>query len=270
MSNTIQIKRGQGIPADGQLTEYELGFVTDSSQLVIGIPIGETVKASGIRVSEAQTAQGARTIVNDDGTLRSVGSLTSPIYLSNGEFKECSGGTFSGTIEKAERLDVNNLVGSASLPVYFNNGVPEACSGTINLNATTATTATTAGGLTENKTTDLTKNRLQYFNREYLDESNRESYSSYWHIIRTTLNHNKGYYTELALPINEDPGEGIYFRQYINGGFSDMGWRKLIDSTGGTINGRLTIEDLTIGTTLYGTAAPSGSGENGQIYFQVI
>lgn len=105
MSNTIQIKRGQGIPADGQLTAYELGFITDSSQLVIGIPANGTIQASGIRVSEAQIAQGAKTIVNNTGALETVGSSTRPIFLLDGKFQQCSSdAAMSGTIEAAEKL----------------------------------------------------------------------------------------------------------------------------------------------------------------------
>ena len=36
MSNTIQIKRGAGVPPDGSLAPYELGYDTSNNKLYIG------------------------------------------------------------------------------------------------------------------------------------------------------------------------------------------------------------------------------------------
>lgn len=111
MSNVIQIKRGNGAPGDN-LAPYELGYDTSGEYLYVGQAKADGTSDNAKKI-KAGYADAATKIVDANGTAQSVGSRTSPIYLSQGQFVSCSeDSTIPGTIEYAEALNPGKKIGA--------------------------------------------------------------------------------------------------------------------------------------------------------------
>ena len=98
------------------------------------------------------------------------------------------------------------------------------------ITATLSGTASNAHWLIPNNTLTLGASGLQYFNLDG-DEgtsptANNTPTSAWYHILRMNHSNSKGYYADIAVPLNDI--DGIYWRQIRSG--TNYGWFKLLDS----------------------------------------
>lgn len=103
---------------------------------------------------------------------------------------------------------------------------------------------------------EYTKNTLAYFNISGTAGAavgaNDTPTTAWWHILRCTHSNGSGYYTDLAIPFNDN---SLYYKRISNGVLQNSGWVKVLDAlnysgvadarylklTGGTLSGLLTI-----------------------------
>ena len=110
-------------------------------------------------------------------------------------------------------------------------------------------------------------NRLQYFNKNVTAgcaaKVNDGPTSDYWHFLRFNHGNTQGYYTDLAVPFNNN---GFYYKRVQAGELKTPSWIQLIDAYGGTINrGSLTIGSPNVNQI----TVPSSTQYGNIIYFTV-
>ena len=298
MSNTIQIKRGSGKPSNGVLLDGELGYDKTNGFLYIG---NNNVIAD-IKVGEATKAEKALKIVNSLGNPLTVGSTTTPIFLSNGEFRQCSGATISGTIEKAETLvnprQISVNLGSGTFASFDGSqDITTGVSGTLSVakggtGAASAAAARTSLGITpENIGAAVTNHTHDYLplSGGVLNLSYINSNTTKWalEIDSSYGNAPNGQWPDSSnAPIGW--ASGIKFHVLSSNdhryaaieGYAATGWanqtglRFTTKSSGGTSYEATFTEGYFKASKFitegYGTAAPSGTGKAGQLYFQVV
>ena len=298
MSNIIQIKRGSGKPSNGVLLDGELGYDKTSGFLYIG---NNNVIAD-IKVGEATKADKAQKIINSSGDLLTVGSTTSPIFLNNGVFSQCTGTTISGTTEKAvtlvnpRQISVNlgqgtfaRFDGSQDITTGVSGTLPVTKGGT---GATTAAAARTNLGITPANigaaAADHTHSYLP-LGGGTLSLGTITSNTTKWalEIDSSYGNAPNGQWPDGSnAPIGW--ASGIKFHVLSSNdhryaaieGYAATGWanqtglRFTTKSSGGTSYEATFTEGYFKApkfiTEGYGTAAPSGTGKLGQLYFQVV
>ena len=98
-------------------------------------------------------------------------------------------------------------------------------------NAASATSAAKAGYLVEDKSFNLSRHSLQYFNISGTAGNafkvNDTPTSAWWHIMRCTHANSTGYYTDLAIPFND---VSLYYKRISAGEVKNGGWIKVLDS----------------------------------------
>ena len=159
MSNTIQIKHGEGLPDDGVLKPYELGFDTERQALYIGNESQEPAPviaehaygadyantagwaAYGSFSKNAEYAEMANLDINGNKLTERVqkieiiqdeeGAAGLKIYTSSsGQFtvdlRSFSAPRLARYNSSSRKYDLTNI-GDNSTPVYFKDGIPVVC-----------------------------------------------------------------------------------------------------------------------------------------------
>lgn len=121
--------------------------------------------------------------------------------------------------------------GSATLPIYLNAGTPTACSTTLGVSITgNAATATTAQYLAFNSRMDYGWNGLNYFNINGTAgtavKTNNTPTTAWWHILRFNHANSSGYYTDLAVPFNNN---SLYYKRVAAGALVNGKWVRILD-----------------------------------------
>lgn len=121
--------------------------------------------------------------------------------------------------------------GSATLPIYLNAGTPTACSTTLGVSITgNAATATTAQYLASNSRMDYGWNGLNYFNINGTAgtavKANNTPTTAWWHILRFNHANSSGYYTDLAVPFNDN---SLYYKRVAAGALANGKWVRILD-----------------------------------------
>lgn len=121
--------------------------------------------------------------------------------------------------------------GSATLPIYLNAGTPTACSTTLGVSITgNAATATTAQYLAANSRMDYGWDGLNYFNiygtAGTAAKANNTPTSTWWHILRFNHANSSGYYTDLAVPFNNN---SLYYKRVAAGALVNGKWVRILD-----------------------------------------
>ena len=121
--------------------------------------------------------------------------------------------------------------GSATLPIYLNAGTPTACSTTLGVSITgNAATATTAQYLAYNSRMDYGWNGLNYFNVNGTAgtavKANNTPTTAWWHILRFNHANSSGYYTDLAVPFNDN---SLYYKRVAAGALVNGKWVRILD-----------------------------------------
>ena len=113
-------------------------------------------------------------------------------------------------------------------------------------------TASYANALNQNATMTYGWNGLNYFNISgtagNAAKVNDTPTSAWWHILRLNHANNSGYYTDLAIPFNDN---SIYYKAIRSGAVANSGWVKVLDlinytshlvpKTGGTFTGGIEV-----------------------------
>lgn len=103
--------------------------------------------------------------------------------------------------------------------------------GSLDGNATTATTASGANVLNQNTRMDYGWNGVNYFNISgtagNAAKVNNTPTSAWWHIMRFNHANGNGYYTDLAVPFNDT---SLYYKRICGGSVQNDGWIKVLDS----------------------------------------
>lgn len=76
-------------------------------------------------ITNAENANNAKKIINDDETLFSLGSETSPVYFKNGIPVSCTSYA-NATVAIANKLGTSTI-GNSTQPFYLKDGIPMAC-----------------------------------------------------------------------------------------------------------------------------------------------
>ena len=128
-------------------------------------------------------------------------------------------------------------------------------------NAASATSAAKAGYLVEDKSFNLSRHSLQYFNISGTAGNafkvNDTPTSAWWHIMRCTHANSTGYYTDLAIPFND---VSLYYKRISAGEVKNGGWIKVLDS-----NNYTTYTVKKDGTGASGTWGISITGSAGSV-----
>lgn len=133
-----------------------------------------------------------------------------------------------GTARNITIADYNSSHTGTAISVNGSSNITLKLPSTIT--ATLSGTALNAQWLTPNNNLTLGASGLQYFNLEG-DEGtsptvNNTPTSAWYHILRMNHGNSKGYYADIAVPLNDTAG--IYWRQIRYG--INYGWFKLLDS----------------------------------------
>lgn len=200
------------------------------------------------------------------GGILTKGSITSgatsntlDIGTSSNTFRNIYASSFSGNAASATKLQTARTIngtsfnGSANITTNIwgsarnfyiadataaHTGAATSVNGSSNvtlklpstITATLSGTATNAKWLIPNNSLTLGASGLQYFNLEG-DEGtsptiNNTPTSAWYHILRMNHANSKGYYADIAIPLNDT--DGIYWRQIRSG--TNYGWFKLLGS----------------------------------------
>ena len=200
-----------------------------------------------------------------------------PIILGKTNSSSASGLTTSVTdvVHVTSKFYANPGKGILYAPTFSGNL-------TGNVTGNVSGTAGSADLLNENERVDYGWNGLTYFNKSMTvgnaAGANDAPTSNWWHIIRTSHGNSNGYYTDLALPLN-DPN--IYYKRINNGNVKDGGWIKLLDAnnyTGYTVkkdgtgaSGRWDIQALKLAnyyTSRQTTIKPGIIGDGSVMHFK--
>lgn len=97
--------------------------------------------------------------------------------------------------------------------------------------ASSAGSATTASYLVEDESFNLSRHSFQYFNISGTAgaavSTNDTPTTAWWHIQRHTHANSAGYYTDVAIPFNDNQ---IYYKRVANGTLQNGGWVMLYDT----------------------------------------
>lgn len=92
-------------------------------------------------------------------------------------------------------------------------------------------TATTSNYLASNARMEYNWNGLNYFNiygtASTAVKANNTPTSGWWHMLRFNHANPNGFYTDLAIPLNDT---SIYYKRVTNGAVQNGGWIKVLDS----------------------------------------
>lgn len=308
MSNTIQIKRGAGKP-DEKLAPYELGIDIVDGQLYYGgslttLEDGVTKSygdAQGIKVAQAVQALGAKSIISNNGEGLTMGNVTTPIFIENGEFRTCGGSSISGTIEQANMLSTPREIGvDLAKDTYASfNGQQNIVTGTtgilpVDKGGTGASSLAAAGIALAKDFLPLTGGTLKVGN-SVLGGDRTDSNSTSWGITISSLyglapDGNNASISNA--PVNWSTGVKFYLasseakdeRYAAIAGYAATSWANTTglrfitttNSAGSTTDGIATFTSGVFSAPYfavlkgYGESEPSGVAVTGQLYFQVI
>lgn len=117
-------------------------------------------------------------------------------------------------------------VGSSTRPIYLNAGVPTQTGASLAVDVTGG-----AAKLNSNSTMTYGWNGMQYFNISGTAGNavkvNDTPTTSWWHIMRFNHANSAGYYTDIAVPFNDN---SIYYKRIGNGTLLNNGWVRLLDA----------------------------------------
>lgn len=263
--NIVEFFKSDGITRQTFIGSHNVGGATGTGSIYL-IPYTPTEEpwngTEGLYISKNQLKLDNKRVPTTNDTAGTVGSSTRPVYVNAGTITQCGTSlevSITGNAATATRLLTARTINGTSFNGTANittanwgsarnfyiadasaahTGAATSVNGSSNITlklpstitATLTGTATNAQWLTPNTSLTLGASGLQYFNLDgdagTSPTVNNTPTSAWYHILRMNHANSKGYYADMAIPLNDT--EGIYWRQIRSG--TNYGWFKLLDS----------------------------------------